>query len=258
MNFGYETLYQYIGIYFGCFTRIGAAIIIMPIFGTKMVPSRIKLMLTIILATISVAANDNYPTVELFSFGSIIILGQQFIIGLAIGMVLQLVFQIFVLLGELIAMQSSLSFAVLNDPTTNTSIPIVSELYIVLVSFLFLTFDGHLYFCKLLFSSFQLVPISINGLAIDSYYQIIHLLSWMFGYAIKVAIPAITALLMVNIAFGIMTKAAPQLNIFAIGFPITMLISIIIIKLCLSTIDFHFEQVFEYGINYLGREVLRS
>jgi flagellar biosynthetic protein FliR len=258
MEFEINELYKYISIFFWCFTRIGAAIIVMPVFGTKMVPSRIKLMLAIVLSVISIPACKIYPSIELLSINSIIIIAQQFIIGMAIGLVLQLVFQIFLLLGEMIAMQSSLSFAVLNDPNTNSSTPVVGEFYVILASYLFLVFDGHLYFCKLLFGSFQLIPIDAKGLAFESYYQVVHMLSWMFANAIKIAMPAITALLMVNIAFGIMTKAAPQLNIFGIGFPITMLVSIGIIWLCLSTIDFHFERLFAYGMDFLSTEILRE
>ncbi len=258
MEIEFNDLYKYISLFFCCFTRLGAAIMTMPVFGTKMLPNRVRLILVLALTAICIPSCDRQPQIEILTLNTLIIIIQQFIIGIAIGMVLQLVFQVFVLLGEIIAMQSSLSFAILNDPNTNSTVPIVGQLYIILVSYLFLAFDGHLYFFKLLFGSFQVVPINAQGLDFASYYQIVHLTSWMFANAIKIAMPAITALLMVNIAFGVMTKAAPQLNIFGIGFPITMVIGICIIWLCISTIDSHFNRMFEYGMDFLNTEILGS
>lgn len=256
MELEFNVLYKYISLFFWCFTRVGTAIMTMPIFGTKMLSGNIRLMLAIIMSVTCVPFCTKHPAIDLLSFNSCIIMVQQFIIGMAIGLVLQLVFQIFSLLGDIISMQSSLSFAVLNDPSTNSTVPVIGQLYIILVSYLFLAFDGHLYFFQLLFGSFQVVPIDTNGLDAESYYQIVHLVSWMFANGIKIAMPAITALLMVNIAFGVMTKAAPQLNIFSVGFPITMIIGIMIIWLGIGTIDFHFQRLFEYGMDFLNTELL--
>ena len=256
MEIELNEIYKYISLFFWCFTRIGTAIMTMPVLGTRMLPARIRLMLAIALTVMFIPSCDKYPLIDLLSFNSVIILLQQFIIGLAMGLILQLVFQVFLLLGDIIAMQSGLGFAVLNDPNTESTVPIVGQLYIIVASYLFLVFDGHLYFFQLLFGSFQAVPIDVKGLTVESYYQIVHLTSWTLASGVKIAMPAITALLMVNIAFGVMTKAAPQINIFSIGFPIAMLIGISIIGLCLSTIDFHFSQLFAYGMDFLNTEIL--
>ena len=258
MEIDFNSLYKYISIFFWGFTRISATIMVMPVFGTKMIPGRVKLMLSIILTVIFIPLCDKYPAVDLLSLTSFIIIIQQFIIGMAMGFVLQLIFQTFLLLGEIVAMQSSLSFALLNDPNTNSNTPVIGEIYIILVSCVFLLLDGHLHFCKLIFGSFQLLPIDLIGLTTDGFYQIVHMVSWMFASAIKIAMPAITTLLMVNIAFGVMTKAAPQLNIFAIGFPITMLVGIGILWFTVSKMGFHFERLFIYGTDFLTSEILRK
>ena len=256
MTFALDDLLKYISVFFWCFTRIGAAIMVMPIYGTKLLPARIRLILVLMLTLVNLPLCNKYPAIELLSVHSMLIIIQQFIIGVAIAMVLQLVFQVFNCLGDIISMQSSLSFAVLNDPATNSPVPIVSQFYIILVSCLFLAFDGHLYFCKLLLGSFQILPIDTSGLHVNSYYQIVQLISWMFANGVKMAMPAITALLIVNISFGVMTKAAPQLNIFAVGFPIAMIIAIAVIWIYLRTIDFHFNRLFEYGMDFLHTEIL--
>src|SRR6478735_5803251 len=106
-----DAIYKYISLFFCCSTRISAAIMIMPIFGTKMLPGRIRLMLVFALTIVNLPYCTTYPQIELFSLNSVLILIHQFIIGATIGIVIQLVFQVFSCLGEIIAMQSSLNFA---------------------------------------------------------------------------------------------------------------------------------------------------
>ena len=95
MTFDITEIYKHLSLFFWCFTRIGAAIMIMPVFGTKMLPTRIRLMLVLSLTIVNLPYCNNCAQAEFLSLDSLLILAQQFIIGIAIGFVLQLIFQVY-------------------------------------------------------------------------------------------------------------------------------------------------------------------
>tara|TARA_R100001230_G_C5586623_1_gene104012 strand:- start:264 stop:725 length:462 start_codon:yes stop_codon:yes gene_type:complete len=127
-----------------------------------------------------------------------------------------------------------LGFASMVDPANGINVAILSTFYMMFVTILFVSFDGHLVMIEILVESFELIPVSSSGLDTGVYYQLISTISWAFSSALLLALPALTALLMTNFAFGIMTRAAPQMNIFALGFPIALMFGLFVIWLCMS------------------------
>jgi len=131
-------------------------------------------------------------------------------------------------------MQMGLGFASMVDPTNGISVAILSTFYLMFVVFLFVLFDGHLVMIEVIADSFVQIPISTAGVDNDFYFRIISTISWVFSSALLLALPALTALLITNFAFGIMTRAAPQMNIFALGFPVALMFGLFIIWLSLG------------------------
>jgi hypothetical protein len=122
--------------------------------------------------------------------------------------------------GQIIAVQIGLAFASMIDPANGVSVPVLAQMLLMLVTLLFLAMNGHLVVFEVLAESFITLPVG-TGLSTNHYWELAGKLGWVLGAGLLLVLPAITALLVVNLAFGIMTRAAPQLNIISIGFPMT-------------------------------------
>lgn len=214
--------------------RIMGFFLAAPVLGSNFVPQRVRLILAVVVSLLVAPTLADVPAVEGISLTAMLIVGQQVLIGAALGFFLQMLFQLFVLLGQMIAMQMGLGFASMIDPSNGVNVAILSTFYLMFVTVLFISFDGHLVMIEVIAESFELIPISTSGLDVDVYYQLVTTISWAFSSALLLALPALTALLMTNFAFGIMTRAAPQMNIFALGFPIALMFGLFIIWLSMG------------------------
>jgi flagellar biosynthetic protein FliR len=192
---------------------------------------------------------QSVPAVTPFSWAAIAIILQQLLIGAAMGFALMLVFSAIVTGGQLIAMQMGLGFASMVDPQNGTQVPVLSQLYILMTTLLFLGMNGHLVLIRMLVESFQLLPIGETGLGADGFRAVAAWGTQMFAGALWLALPAMASLLVVNIAFGVMSRSAPQLNIFAIGFPVSMIMGFIVILYTLPSVVPQFGQILERGFD---------
>lgn len=238
------TLQSLIPQYLFTGARLSGLLMTMPVIGTQLVPHRIKIILLVALS-ILIAPLVPQAQIEPFSLAGMMVLALQLMIGVVIGLTLQIIFQTFVVCGQLIAQQMGLGFASMMDPQNGISAPAVGQMYIMMVTLMFLGVNGHLMVIEALVASFQTIPIGMHFLTMPDGAQLIFWGGWIFTVALQIALPAITALFLVNIGFGVMTKSAPQINIFSIGFPATMLAGIAIIGLTLSLVIPGFELMFE-------------
>ncbi|MFT6039173.1 MAG: flagellar biosynthetic protein FliR [Candidatus Azotimanducaceae bacterium] len=213
--------------------RIGAFFMAMPIIGTRLVSLRVRAGLAAALAVAVSGSLPEMPVVDLLSLQSWVIIAEQVLIGVSMAFMIQVLFQVFILAGQMIAMQMGLGFASMVDPANGINVAIISSFYLNLTTLVFLAMDGHLVAIELMMESFYVMPVStvwqFKGLS-----DMASVATWMFSSALFVALPAVSAILIINFAFGIMTRAAPQLNIFSLGFPFTMLMGLIIMWIGLS------------------------
>jgi len=215
--------------------RIMGFFLTVPIISTQLVPARVRLVLALAIAVLISPVLHPMPQLEGISVAAMFIVLQQLLIGAALGFFLQLMFQVFILTGQMIAMQMGLGFASMVDPTNGVSVAILSSIYLMFATLLFITLNGHLVMIEVLVDSFYSLPVGGGGLSPGAMLQIVHTISWVFTNALQIALPAITALLITNFAFGIMTKAAPQMNIFALGFPVALMFGLFIVWISLSS-----------------------
>ena len=225
--------------------RISAMVGAMPVFGSRLLPTRLKVVLAIAL-TLAIAPHiPPVENVEIFSINGGIVAMQQVLIGLAMGFTLQLVFSVFVLGGQVIALTMGLGFASLNDPATGVVVPTVSQFYTIFISLLFFAMNGHLVMIEVIANSFVDLPVAQVGFGSDAIWAMLSWAKYIFSGAVLMALPALAALLIVNIGFGVMTRAAPQLNIFAIGFPVIMTMGFAIMLLSIPSILPLFENLLD-------------
>ena len=235
MDFSFAQATAFIGSLVWPMMRIGAMLVAMPVIGTRLVSTRAKVVLTFLLSVMVLPLLPEVPQVEALSLQGMFISIQQVLIGVSLGFTLQLVFGALMIAGESIAMSMGLGFASMVDPANGVNVPVVSQLFIIMGTLIFLALGGHLMLIQLLVSSFESMPIATDGLERDSFWAIMSWGSQMFIGAIWVAIPALISMLVITLSMGVMTRAAPQLNIFSVGFPVTMFMGFIILMLVLPS-----------------------
>lgn len=236
MRFTSAEIASLIGTYLWPLFRIGALVGAAPLFGTKTVPVRIRIGLALVLTAVIAPVLPAAPTLDPFSAEAIRVIIAQVLIGLAMGFALQLVFSAFVVGGQIISMGMGLGFAAMNDPVSGVAVPVVGQFYTVTVTLLFFTLDGHLILIETLRDSFQTLPVGVQGIALEGIWDLVNWAGRMFVWALLIALPAVSALLLANIGFGIMTRAAPQLNIFAVGFMAIILLGMVVIYITLPNL----------------------
>lgn len=234
MAFDPDQLVQWVVMFMLPFARVGAFFATVPVAGNQLVPARIRLLLALATTVLLLPALPPQPPLEPLSPQMFVLVLQQIGIGVAMGFFVQVFFHIFVLAGQMTAMQMGLGFASMVDPTNGVSVAVVSQFYVILVTLLFLAFNGHLVVFEVMAQSFRFTPIGGGFLPAETAFGLALSGSWMLASALLLALPAVTAILIVNFAFGVMTRAAPQLNIFSLGFPFTLVFGIFILWVALG------------------------
>jgi flagellar biosynthetic protein FliR len=238
------------------FMRIGAMFAAAPIFSARSVPVRIRVLLAFSIAWILLPVIPEPPVVDLISGEAVIISISQVLIGIAMGFILQLVFSAFIIAGQSIATAMGLGFASMVDPQNGVQVPVISQAFLIMATLIFLSLNGHLIFIEVLAKSFQTMPV---GPFLPSQDAILQLVMWgsdMFVGGMMIALPAVAALLLVNLAFGVTSRAAPQLNIFAVGFPIMIMIGIAFIILTLPTITSHLSRLLSQALEFIQSHIV--
>ena len=230
------------------FVRIGACFMVAPIFSAQFVPARLRVLLAVVLAFMISPLVAEPTGVALFSIPGFIITVQQVLIGAALGFCMEILFDAVTMGGQLLANSMGLSFAFNIDPVHGASTPALGQFYSLLVTLTFLALNGHLILIETLMDGFRTLPVGATGLGSDGMWTVVMWGSQIFSGALAVALPGITALLIVNVAFGVMSRAAPQLNLFAVGFPITLVFGLVIVLAGLPSVQSSFTRLMEDAV----------
>jgi flagellar biosynthetic protein FliR len=224
------------------FVRILAVIASSPVLGNRQVPVRVKIGLSLLI-TVIVAPTLPPAGVEPASAVGLLVLLQQILAGLAIGFTMRLILNAVEMAGEIIGLQMGLGFASFYDPLNASFAPVVAQFLGIIAALAFLGLNGHLLMLSALVDSFHTLPISAtmpSGAAMHT------IAAWggsIFAHALQLSMPVIGALLLTNLALAILTRSAPQLNIFAIGFPITLAVGFATLLLSLAYMAGLLEQI---------------
>jgi flagellar biosynthetic protein FliR len=223
-------LMSWIGAVWWPFVRLSALLWAMPAFDNPGVPPRARILLAVFLSFLLAPLLPAMPTVDPFSLDSAVITFEQIGFGIMMGLAVRMLFEVLMMSGMMLSMQMGLSMATMMDPATGDSAPLLGHLFWMMGALLFFALGGHLLVLAVLVDSFLLWPVG------TSLYQLnitvlLQMFGWMFGAALLVALPGVVAMLLVNLTFGIATRAAPSLNIFVLGFPMNMVLGFVCVYL---------------------------
>jgi flagellar biosynthetic protein FliR len=234
-------LVRWVGSLMWALGRVGGLVMAAPVFGSTTMPVRIRVAVVVVLT--AVLAPLAPAGLEPLSAAGMATMVEQVLVGAGMGFVLQLVFQGVALGGQMVGQSMSLGFAEVVNPAGGGSTPVLGQFYLALATLLFLAMDGHLRLIALLAASFHGLPPGSRLIDAGGLHAIAAFGGQLFAGAVRVALPATTALLVVNIGFAAISRAAPAMNLFAVGFPITICLGLVAVWLALRALPGAFDAV---------------
>lgn len=236
------------------FLRILAVFTAAPVISSRAFPVRARIALAFVIALAAQASMPPQPVISLNGpefFGAVV---QQVGIGLAIGFVVRLVFAAFELAGDVIGFQMGLNFAAFFDPSLNAQSSATARFFGYMASLLFVVLNGHLMVMMAVVRSFEVFPVNQNFLEALRLMKLYSLGGELFASGLWIALPILGMLMFANLALGIVSRVAPQMNIFAVGFPITLTVGLVGIAVTLPMLDRPFMALMERAIDiFTGR-----
>jgi flagellar biosynthetic protein FliR len=229
-------------------TRILGLIAAAPVFGNASIPVSLKVVLGALLAMIMAPVIPALPAADPMSMAGFLIVLQQLLIGLAMGFSMRIVFAAIEMAGEVASLTMGLGFATFFDPQTRGRSSAVSQFLALIATMLFLAVNAHLVLLEALAESFITMPISATPMAAGAPWELARWGGQIFTAGLQLSLPIVAALLITNVALGILTRAAPQLNIFGIGFPISLGVGLLVINLALPYLGGPIQALFNRGI----------
>ena len=243
ISFTSEQLYLWLGMYAWPFVRILAMFMTAPVLHDQAIPARAKIGFSLLAALLVAPLLPPAQHVPVSSAHALLILIQQVLIGAAIGFTVRLVFAAVEMAGDAIGLQMGLSFAGFISPGTGEQTPIIGSFLGVIASLVFLAINGHLMLLAAVTDSFQTLPV-IDGAGVQlNYAGLAAAGADVFRLGLHVALPVLATMLILNLALGVLARVAPQLNVFAIGFPVTLLIGMIALMFALPFLGPVFEHI---------------
>lgn len=233
--------------------RISAMFVSVPLFSIRAVPARVRLILSAAITLVIMPLLPPLPIVEMFSYTGFMVAIAQIMIGLTTGFILQLAFAAVVFAGQGIALSMGLGFSMMVDPQNGQQVPVLAQLYTIITTLIFISLDGHLILIQMLLDSFKTLPIGIGSIDQSGIWSIIMWSSRMFASGLLLAMPVIAALLLVNVIFGVAARAAPQLQIFSVGFPVTLMLGLLLVWKTLPDVLDQFSGILTDAYDLIGQ-----
>lgn len=223
-----------------------------PVFANRGVSVRLRLAIGIGVTVAVLPVLPPMPGIAPNSGLGLVVFGQQIFIGIAIGFMMRIVFAAVDMAGALVGMQMGLSFAIFFDPDAGGQTAVLSDFLNLLATLLFLAVDGHLLMLDILVRSFEWLPVGVEPVRAGGWALIARTGVTVFAAGLLLAMPIVAMLLVANIALGVLTRAAPQLNLFAVGFPVTLTAGFIGLLLFMTNFGPVLRSLFERGFDSIA------
>lgn len=245
MSIDIGQLQQWIAMLIWPLARVSGLALVAPVFGATVIPARARMGLVLVLSVALMPLVQVPQGFDPLSLQSLMVVIEQLVTGAAIGLVLRLAFEAVSLAGQLIASTMGLGFAAVVDPQGGAQTQVLSQFYMVLITLLFLAMDGHLELLRLLAHGLHGKSLAATHIDFGDMWDLLRWAAHLFTGAVRVALPALMALLIVNAGFGAISRAAPSMNLFAVGFPITLSLGFIVVWLSLRLLPGAFNALLD-------------
>ncbi len=233
-------------------TRVLGMITSAPLFGNASIPLMVKIALGMLITLIIAPVIPAMPALDPIGWSGLLILVQQLLIGVALGFVMRIVFAVMEVAGEIIGLTMGLGFATFFNPQSLGRSSSISQFLALIATLAFLTINGHLLLLSALVESFSTLPISAEPVHGAGFFQLALWGEKIFSTGVQLSLPIVAALLITNVSLAVLTRAAPQLNLFGIGFPLTLAVGFALLWLVLPFMVVPIENLFQAGFDKMN------
>jgi len=244
-------LQHWLALFFWPLCRIAAFMLVDPLMGHTIIPNTVKVSLAVLLSVLLAPVLPAMPDVAIVSWESLGIAVEQLLIGASLGMVMRVTLAAVEMAGEICGMQMGLAFASFYSAESNTNTMVLSRLLSMTTLLMFLALDGHLLVLRLLASTFQSLPVGNLHFDPSSWEMVARYGSRVFLTGLLLALPMVAALLIINLAMGILNRAAPQLTVFAVGFPVTLSTGLVLIMALTSHLGHFIQLLLDESLHFM-------
>ncbi|WP_244130355.1 flagellar biosynthetic protein FliR [Burkholderia sp. BCC0044] len=235
------------------FCRIAAALAASPVLGELMVPMRMRLLIALVLALVVQPGIPAPPAIDPLSLEGIAAMMEQVLIGGLLGFMFHLVLSVLQIFGTVASSQMGLSMAQINDPMNGQMADVLTGVMYVVFILLFFAVDGHLILTHVLARSFAVWPVGRFAFDLDALKHLAFAVGWIFSAAVALALPVMFATLVVQAGLGLLNRAAPALNLFALGFSVTTMFGLLLLTLLLPSLPDHYARMVEHVLEIYDR-----
>lgn len=250
-----DQLYAWINTFFWPFVRIAAMVSSAPLLSESSIPARVKVGLAVMLTLIVAPTLEPMPSLSTASWGALWIIGQQVLIGLALGLTMRIIFAAVQTAGEFVGLQMGLAFASFFDPGTGSNTAVLARILNTITLLVFIAMNGHLLMIGGLVRTFEVLPIAGAALDVNGWGVLMEWSRQIVISGLLLALPVMVVLLTINLSLGILNRTAQQLSVFAVGFPISLTVGLTILAAVLPQISPFLERLFQDGYDTMGRLV---
>lgn len=247
----FTQLQAWLVAFFWPFVRITAFMAASPIWGHSSIPNQAKAGLAAVIAMVIAPILPAMPEAPLMSWVSVGIIAEQLVIGVAMGLFMRIIFAVVQAAGDFIGLKMGLAFASFFDTASGTNIMVLSRILYMITLLMFLAFNGHLMVLETLVMSFQTLPIGMNTLNASAFEMLARYGGTIFASGLLMALPIMAPLLVISLGLGILNRSAPQLTVFNIGFPTSLIVGIILLMVVMTDLKQFLERLFSEGLMFL-------
>ncbi|NDL72146.1 flagellar biosynthetic protein FliR [Vreelandella alkaliphila] len=233
------------------FARITAFMAASPLWGHASIPNQAKVGLAALVTVVIAPILPAMPNVPIMSWAGLGIMVEQLLIGVAIGLVMHIMFAVVQAAGEFIGLQMGLAFASFFDTSSGTNIMVLSRILYMITLLMFLALNGHLMVLEALVMSFETLPIGIGALNPNAFELLARYAGTIFASGMLLALPVVGALLIINLSLGILNRSAPQLTVFNIGFPTSLTVGLTLLMVLMTDIGRFLQQLFSQSLAFI-------
>ncbi|WP_447927603.1 MULTISPECIES: flagellar biosynthetic protein FliR [unclassified Vreelandella] len=247
----FTQLQAWLVAFFWPFVRITGFMAIAPLWGHSSIPNQVKVGLAALVSIVIAPVLPPMPEVAIFSWASLGIMIEQLLVGLAMGLVMHIIFAVVQASGEFIGLQMGLAFASFFDPSSGTNIMVLSRILYMITLLMFLALNAHLMVLETLIMSFQTLPVGLGGLNPNAFELLARYAGTIFASGMLLALPLVASLLIISLSLGILNRSAPQLTVFNIGFPTSLTVGLVLLMVLMTDIGRFLQPLFSQGINFM-------
>lgn len=253
ISFTTEQAYFWLNSFLWPFFRLLGLVATAPLFSESSIPKKVKVGFAAIVAMVIAPSLPPMADLPTGSYPALLLGLQQILIGIALGLIMRIVFATVQTAGEFIGLQMGLSFASFFDPATGSNTAVLSRFLNLVAMLVFLALNGHLIMLQVVFRTFELLPIQTGSLHSNGWGILLEWSAQLMISGLLLALPLIVVLLTINLAFGILNRTAQQLTVFAVGFPISLLVGLSLLSVVVPQTTPFLMRFFDAGYNAMLR-----